>query len=67
MDLLVEKQFVIVAVDSFLGEESCEYSSVVEVLVFLIVINLVLVDIIRYVFGNFNKVVDIGGQVSILD
>ena len=50
-----------------LDKESCKYSSVVKVSVFLIVIKLVLVDIVGYVFGDFKRVVDIRFWVSVLD
>ena len=67
LDLLVEKWFVPKAVDSFRDKESCEYSSVVEVSVFLVVIKLVFVDVVGYVFGDFDGVINIGRRVSVLD
>ena len=65
--MFIEERFVIKTVDFILDEESCEDSSTVEVSVFLVVINLVHVVVFRYVFGDFDGVVNIGQGVSVLD
>ena len=47
-----------------MDKESCEYSSVEEVSVFFIVIKLVLVDVVGYMFGDLEGIVEVGFRIS---
>ena len=64
VDFLVLKWFLVPEVLSFLVEESSEDSSEVEVLIFLIIINLVWVDVFGEVIKDIDWVSSIGFQIS---
>ena len=67
MDLLVVVWFYVPPVKFVLSIESCEDSSMVEVPVFLIIINLFSVDVFRWILEDIDWIVEVGFWVTIRD